>query len=627
MSMIVPKNSGLTITAPEKALCGLYPQAPAAYPYFCAIDPSNAIPATSVTAENGIATYYYDDLEPGLYHCGASMDGYSALCRMINYQGEALRLDMKLDKLAGNGYEAGYAMLNTQEFIDAQLISHRDAWGSAYAELFHTPQFLREKGRPGRHQQTTNEEMMAFIAKLAATNRNMHIFSLGRSPKYGYDIPLVLFTREDVAGSTLEQAAELIRNNGKPTVQYNAQCHSTEPASSEGALAMMLKLCGDYGERVLEGADVYIIPRINPDGAFEVMRQSPTTGEDMNRDYLRVNNAEIQMVIGAYNLFLPEVAIDGHEKRHSFQITEESICTDMEVQTGAGSLNHPAVMTELAMKMALVALEKGKSLGLRAHFYTKLASAAGGAAGSSYFGTRNSLSFLVETPGQVHLGMFFMERRVLAHYVFASSVIDYTVEHAREVMETVHASRKHMAQKGAVYDEKDRIVLEHEKGVTGSWPVPLIHVPTGRVADPNHTEPYTEHVTALLTRSRPTAYVIPRGLEHEKDILRVTACHGIGHYELPAGSAVMLRQYTQNARGIDLADERKVCFKEGAYVFANTVPSTILNVIMEPDFNSASGRKMTILSMGFINADAEGRLPVYRYCHDLTDGVISVESQ
>ena len=536
----------LTITAPAGALCGLYPQVPTVLQYFKAIDPQNALPATSVMTAEGVTTYSYEGLKPGLYHCGASMEGYNALCQMINYTGDAMHLDMQLDKLAGNGYEAGYVMRYTREFAEKQLLSHRDAWGRDYAELFHTPQFSREPGRYGRHQQTTNEEMMDFIARLAKEHRNLYVFSLGRSPKYGYDMPLVLFTREDVANLTLEQAAQVIRNNGKPTVQYTAQIHSTEPTSTEGALAMMLKLCGDYG-KVLDTVDVYIIPRVNPDGAFEAIRYAPTTGVDMNRDYLYMQNVELRMVAGAYNLFLPEVAIDGHEKMPSL-LKPEDICSDMEVQTGAGSLNHPAVMTELVMKMAKEAMEKAKSLGLRTRFYGNLASAAGGAAGSSYFGTRNSLSFLVETPGQLHLGMEFMERRVLAQYVLASSVIDYTVAHAAEVMETVHNSRELMRKKGPVYDENDLMVLEHEKPVTGHWSTPLLNVATGEVTDPDHTEAYAENAAASHTRTRPTAYVIPKGLHNEKEIFRVAENHAIGHYELPRGSKVSLRQYVQRKR-------------------------------------------------------------------------------
>ena len=612
----------LTITAPEGALCGLYPQTPEVLQYFKAIDPEKAIPASSVTTAEGTTTYRYEDLKPGLYHCGASMEGYNALCRMINYTGESMCLDMVLDKLAGNGYEGGYVLHYTPEFEEKQLLSAPNAWGNDYAKLFRTPQFLREQGNFGRHQQTTNEEMMDFITKLAAENSNLYVFSLGKSPKYGYDMPLVLFTRENMAGKTLQQAAEIIRNNGKPTIQYTAQIHSTEPASTEGALAMMLQLCGDYG-KVLDTVDIYIVPRVNLDGAFEAIRYAPTTGVDMNRDYLYMQNVEVRMVTGAYNLFLPEVAIDGHEKMPSV-LKPEDICTDMEVQTGAGSLNHPAVMTELVMKMAGVAMEKAESLGLRTRFYGGLASAAGGAAGSSYFGTRNSLSFLVETPGQLHLGMNFMERRVLAQYVLASSVIDYTVAHTKEVMETVHNSWALMEKKGPVYDEKDLMILEHGKTETGRWATPRLNVVTGEVIDPDYTEAYLEQVTFLHARPRATAYVIPKGLDNEAEIFRVAENHAIVHYELPQGSRVSLRQYVQREDKVELQDEQIVCFDAGAYVFPNTLPSTILGVIMEPDFASSYGRKMTLLSMGLIAPDGSGNLPIYRYCHDLSEGKVAI---
>ena len=620
----------LLVTVPSDAACGLYSGVPAKMNYFQAIDPQNAIAPVCVDTENGVATYRYANLEPGLYYFAASMEGYNALCQRIYYSGakaeNGMQLDIKLDKLAGNGYELGYVMRNTQEFVDEQIVSEKNAWGEAYAALFRTPQFLRDKDYPGRHQQTTNEELYGFIKKLAENNSHMHVFSLGKSPKYGYDMPLVLFTREPVEGMTLAQAAQVIRDNGKPTVQYCAQCHSTEPASTEGALAMMLQLCGAYGQQVLDAVDVYIIPRINLDGAFEVCRVSPTTGEDMNRDYLYTHNQEIRMVIGAYNLFLPEVAIDGHEKRHDFLKAGESICTDMEVQVGAGSLNHPKEMTQQAMKMALLAMEKASSLGLRSSFYDKLASAAGGSAGSSYFGTRNSLSFLVETPGQAFLGMDFMERRVLGQYILASTVISYTAENSREVMDLVRTSRETMVRTGAVYNENKLMVLEHGKGETGAWTTPLIHVPSGQVVDPNYSIAYYEHVEALHTRPRATAYVLPVGLAKKEQILQLMQNHAIPHYRLPAGSVVKLRQYMCDGETVRLSPEQAVDFPQGAYVFPNTVPSTILGVLMEPDFNRISGRKMTLFSMGLIEADENGCLPIYRYCHDLLNGRVHLEN-
>ena len=612
----------ITIIAPAEAVCGLYAGVPEKREYHNAVKPENAIAPTEVTTKDGVTAYTYEGLAQGLYFCAAAQEGYNSLCQTISYTGNT-RLDITLDKLAGNGFEAGFVMQFTQEFLDKQMLSHKDAWGEEYAKLFCTPQF--QPGRPGRHQQTTNEEMWAFIEKLAATNPNMHIYNWSKSPKYGYDLPVVLFTRENVAGKTLEQAAEMIRRNGKPTIQYNAQCHSTEPASAEGALAMMVSLCADY-DKVLDTVDLYIIPRINLDGAYEVTRKSPTTGEDMNRDYLYMHNVELRPVVGVYNLFRPEVCVDGHEKFHRFNCAGEDICTDMEVQTGAGALNHPAEMTEMTMKMALCAMEKARSLGLRSHFYGRLASAAGGAAGSSYFGTRNSLSFLVETPGQINWGMCCMERRVLSHYAMASAIIDYTVEHAAEIVELVRNSRDFKRKTNPVYEEDKLFVLEHGSTVTGSWTNPLLHVPSGEVVEENHTIDYKEHTEALATRPCATAYVLPAGLAKEEEILRVAGNHAVDHYRLTAGSAVNLKQYIKTEDGISMTEEKSVCFENGALVFPNTVDSAVLNVIMEPDFNAANPeRKMTLLRMGLMEADEAGALPLYRYCHTLEDGKVNAK--
>ena len=298
----------------------------------------------------------------------------------------------------------------------------------------------------------------------------------------------------------------------------------------------------------------------------------------------------------------------------------------MEVQTGAGALNHPADMTGMTMKMALQAFEKARSLGLRSHFYSKLASAAGGAAGSSYFGTRNSLSFLVETPGQINWGMSCMERRVMAHYVLASSVIDYTVKHAAEIKALVHASRDFMKKSNQIYLEEKLFVLEHGSSVTGSWSNPLLHLPSGEVVEENHTIDYKEHTEALATRPRATAYILPAGLAREAEIIRVAECHGIEHYCLPAGSIVNLKQYIKTGEGFTITEEQPVTFENGAVVFPNTVDSAVLNVIMEPDFNYGNPeRKMTLLRMGLVEADEAGTLPIYRYCRTLENGKVNVQ--
>ena len=68
----------------------------------------------------------------------------------------------------------------------------------------------------------------------------MHAYSAGTTPNYGFDIPMALFTTTAIpAGATLEEAAALVRANGKTTVWYQTQIHPNEPASGEAALVII----------------------------------------------------------------------------------------------------------------------------------------------------------------------------------------------------------------------------------------------------------------------------------------------------------------------------------------------------------------------------------------------------
>ena len=168
------------------------------------------------------------------------------------------------------------------------------------------------------------------------------------------------------------------------------------------------------------------------------------------------------------------------------------------------------------------------------------------------------------------------------------------------------------------------MVLEHSKAPTGTLPTAMIDVPTGKFTETDLTTEYTEHTVAVHSRPRPTAYVIPKGLIGEAEILRVTSGHAIPYYEIAENSSALLSGYVLDGENIECTEERTVIFERGAFVFPNTVPSTILSVIMEPDFNSISKRKMSLYSMLIVKADENNIIPIYRYCHDLKDGRIEV---
>ena len=79
--------------------------------------------------------------------------------------------------------------------------------------------------------------------------------------------------------------------NGKTTIHYQAMIHPNEPAGGEAALAMIQALDGAYGEDILDTVNVYVIPRINGDGAYVYQRANVAQGVEI---YLANTRAEME---------------------------------------------------------------------------------------------------------------------------------------------------------------------------------------------------------------------------------------------------------------------------------------------------------------------------------------------
>jgi ABC-type amino acid transport substrate-binding protein len=60
------------------------------------------------------------------------------------------------------------------------------------------------------HQMTTQPELEAFIHGLDDADDNMYIFSIGKSATYGFDIPIVFFTKTDLSGCTTLEEVEAV---------------------------------------------------------------------------------------------------------------------------------------------------------------------------------------------------------------------------------------------------------------------------------------------------------------------------------------------------------------------------------------------------------------------------------
>jgi murein tripeptide amidase MpaA len=112
-------------------------------------------------------------------------------------------------------------------------------------------------------------QLTARLAELAAAHPNLMTVSvLGKSYE-GRDIPLV------VLSNTATRPEE-----EKPAFWIDANIHATEVTASMTALFVITRLVEDYGSnpqitRILDEQVVYVVPRLNPDGAELALSEKP----------------------------------------------------------------------------------------------------------------------------------------------------------------------------------------------------------------------------------------------------------------------------------------------------------------------------------------------------------------
>ena len=542
-------------------------------------------------------------------------------------------LDVTPSVRSTNGWDpSGMVYQNTDE-VEANYPSDASLWPQ-YAQHFTTPAF--ESGR-NAHQQTTQTEMMNFITNLDGVGDDMYVYILGKSggrkeSEY-FDIPLVLFTKADISSATtLEEVAALIRadseEKGKLTVQYQAEIHGDEPASCEAALGMIKRLDGSYGQELLDSMNIFVIPRLSPNGAYRSNRMvyyTNTTTTNPNGDFLKLRSKEVQLRMVAFNLFDPDVVFDAHEYRNSPESTSVKKQDLLISSTFLATFNQS--FRDTAIEMAYAAFNQLEQDDLSYGWYTDYINGSNAGIGNSGTSFRGSFCVLMESQG-IDRGLHNLERRVAAHASAMTAMLNYLNENAKGVKAVVRTQKQQLVDAGKTYEEEDVVVLDFSSSKHPEYNIAsqTVNLSTGQLT-PSVQEANISDVI-LRCRTAPTAYVIPAGMRYTQAVLDLMDKHGIFYEFIPADSVVELQQYgveydesgiaTGNAT---LLPETLTQFPQGAYVFTMAqVDREILARLMEPDVTDSAGG--TLVGQGIISADAD-RYPIYRYIHDLnSDGSI-----
>ncbi|MBD1380507.1 M14 family metallopeptidase [Metabacillus arenae] len=485
-----------------------------------------------------------------------------------------------------------------------------------------TPAFTREG-----EAFTSQEEMLAYIEKLDSKSPYLTVKTIGKSQE-GREIPALYFTKDkEIKSSFLSR---------KPIVWVQSQIHGNEPASGESILAIANRLTGDLGDEVLDEINIIVVPRVNPDGSYGFKRQL-ANGLDGNRDHVKLESPEVQAVHEEFNRYSPEVVIDAHEYSvysSAFDsFGDEGLLKyhDILLQSGR-NLNIPKKIRSLSDRLFVnPTIKELESNGYSGEiYYTSgldddgdievIEGSTESRIGRNSFGLHPSFSFLVESRG-IGIGREDFARRVNAQISTHEKLLRQTADHARQVKSLVTVERAKLIKKGLVPNDNDQIIVNSENKEIPNQTLEMVDIASGTVQDIPVTYFSATDAKPLLTRERPTAYLVKPGNEEVAAKLKKQGVKGFKlpkDLKLPAEAfTVTSRENTGEYEGKQLVEvqtelvKKEVVFPKGSYIFLTAqVQSNLLSLSLEPESVDS------YVTFGYIPSKVGEELPVYRFSID-----------
>jgi hypothetical protein len=367
---------------------------------------------------------------------------------------------------------------------------------------------------PGKTGFTTQEEMLAFVQRLAARHPHAVARTLGYSEEQR-EIPLLIFTAEGYS-----TPAEITRLN-RPIVWLIGGQHGDEPAGGEAMLAAIQLLAEGDWKPLLDRITVIVVPRANPDGAHHNKRTT-ARNVDLNRDHLALSLPETQALHAAMMDYPPDVVGDFHE----FNVVGswlERLRVVQAVDLMMLYSTHPLVpkpVIELADRSFRPAIERALNSNRLSHFWyftsgyqaeqnlVQLGGTQPGIA-RNRFGLGGAVSFLFETRG-VGIGRQNLGRRVAAHLTAARALLQVAADEAPRLRSRLQQARAELLRNAA----KGQDMTVTFEAPRENWSLPMLDPETGQAREIKVSLENTLAAKPKLLRLRPYAYVLPPGSGH-----------------------------------------------------------------------------------------------------------------
>ncbi|HEV7324861.1 MAG TPA: M14 family metallocarboxypeptidase [Bosea sp. (in: a-proteobacteria)] len=472
------------------------------------------------------------------------------------------------------------------------------------------------RGTPGL---TTQAELEAFLADLAArASGRVVLGSLGQSQQ-GRDLPYLIFSKEG-----LKDPAAL-KTLGRPVVWFVGQQHGNEPAGAEAMLALAHDLATSDLGGVLDKLVVVIVPRSNPDGAAADKRPG-ASGFDLNRDHLLLTLPETKALHTKLAELPPDVIVDVHEFSVANRWLEKfgGLNAADAMILYATNPAVPAPTTRIAAEMIKPAMDKAMAQkGLTSFWYfttsyrkdDKLVSMGGNAPGiaRNLFGLSGAVSFLIETRG-VGLQLENLERRIATHYVIARAVLDTVANNDKAVLGAVKEARAELAR------NQGELIVAH-RIATEKVEIPLVDPATGADMPTPVEFRDSRKVTVTSRRARPAGYLILPAGQAALDALKLK---GIASCALGSSATLEVEAFMVEQKGpvkkidreninpdqavkVELRPRRLEVPANAVFVPMTQAGANVIAASLEPDSPGSH------VGVGVVEtAPASGEAPIYR---------------
>lgn len=468
-----------------------------------------------------------------------------------------------------------------------------------------TPTFLKKKGF------TNYDELISFINDKQSKHSDIMTLSyIGKSQR-GKQIPMIRLLKQN-------------NNPKKIKVWLQACLHGDEPVSTEGILFLLDKLLNDpeYGY-LLDKLEISIIPMANIDGN-EKQDRVAANGLDLNRDQTKLMAPESNFLKKAFSDFNAEVALDFHEyqpfRKDYLQLSTYGITPFYDVMfMYSSNLNVPKNLRDYTktrfVENAAKLLDDNK---LSHHDYftsdkilgelqISQGSVSARSSATSYALT-NAISSLIEIRGG-GLGRTSLKRRVYSTFLVASSYLKTAYDNLEEVKTEI---------KTAVDNPNAEVVVKSKSPVSKQM-LNVIDLETNKQIEVEVNLADASKVTATLSRTRPTAYILPPTMEVLAGKLKIL---GIQIQQLTAPIEVEVENYivteyqkdaeeTENVFRQDVRTKTvmvKRSFPVGSYVIYMNQPKSNLAIeVLEPEAPNS------FVSFSVLHTEKNQELPIYRY--------------